>query len=116
MASWCSLDWSLALPFLGFVNSMTLQWCPGGTGFYKSVNTRKAFMCALYSHEKQIPKTAPGSKGVSPDGAPRLASLENGSWLPEVTPEELMCRAVYSASLVALLFGYVLSDSPGRHQ
>ena len=81
MASWCSLVWSLALPFLGFVNSMTLQGCPGGTGFYESMNTRKTFMCALYSHEKLLPKTAPGSQGAAPDGAPGLVALENGFWL-----------------------------------
>ena len=36
-----------------------------------------------------------------------------GSRLPKVAPEPLMCRAVFSASLVALMFGYAWSDSPG---
>ena len=42
---------------------MTLQGCPGGTGFYESVNARKTFLCALYSHEKRLPKRLHAPKG-----------------------------------------------------
>ena len=62
---------------------MTLQGCPGGTGFYKSVNARKIIVCALYIHEKWLPKMAPVSKGAAPDGASGVAAPENGSWLLE---------------------------------
>ena len=47
---------------------MTLQGCPVGSGFYdfESVNARKTFECALYSHEKRLPKTVPGSPRAAP--------------------------------------------------
>ena len=57
---------------------MTLQGCPGGTGFYKSVNARKTFVCALNGHEKRLPKTAPGSKGAAP-GATNVWRLSSQS-------------------------------------
>ena len=81
-SSWCSLV------RLGFVNSMTLQGCPGGSGFYESLIAWKTFVCALYSHEKRLPKTAPDSQGV----APRASSVW---WLLEKAPELLMCKAVF---------------------
>ena len=50
----------------------------------ESLNARKTFMCALYSHEKRLQKAAPGSQGRLPKTAPGAAAPENGSGAAEV--------------------------------
>ena len=59
---------------------MTLQECPGGSGFcdFESVNARKTFVCALYRHEKRLQKMPPGSQGAGP-GAASVWRLESRS-------------------------------------
>ena len=50
---------------------MTLQGCPGGSGFcdFESMNAQKTFVCALYGHDKRLPKMVPGSQGAAPGAA-----------------------------------------------
>ena len=103
---------------------MTLQGCPGGYGFcdFESVNARKTIVCTLYSQEKRLPKTAPGSQGAAPGAAnvwrlptalPGWRLPGNDSRLPEAVLEPLMCRAVISASLVASCVWICLVRLPG---
>ena len=56
--------------------------------FWESVNARKTFVCALYRHEKQLPKTALGSQGAAPGAANvwLLPMALLGWQLPEMAP------------------------------
>ena len=107
---------------------MTLQGCPGGSGFfdYKSVNARKTFVCALYSHEKRLPKRfqAPQGRHLEPptSGSSRRrpwgGAPENGSWktAPGSGSRAPMCRAISRHLWWLPVFGYAWSDSLGRPQ
>ena len=84
--------WSMALTRLGFVNCMTLQGYPDGTGFYdfESVNSLKTFECALFSHEKWLLKWLPAPwrciRSCQCVAAPGAASRTAAPGSPETAP------------------------------
>ena len=90
--------------------------------FWESVNARKTFVCALYRHEKQLPKTALGSQGAAPGAANvwLLPMALLGWQLPEMAPGSRKwlpsCSCVEPIFLASLVASCVWCDSPGRLQ
>ena len=99
-----------------FRHSMTLQGCPVESGFYdfESVNARKTFECALYSHEKRLPKTVQGATNTW-----QLPTASLGRRHPKTAPGK-GCRLPTCVEPFFWLhwwlpvFGFAWSDSLGR--
>ena len=62
---------------------------------FESMNAQKTFLWALYSHEKRLPKMAPGSQGVAPGAADvlRLPTALPGWRLPKTAPGKRLPEA-----------------------